>query len=126
VRAAQSNTPGIFGEVVRNVLTFFLRMLIALNFIRFALSFFAGFEGSEHSLGWVDRNLGDYRLGGFEIDFVWILLSTPIIFFATFYFLSRTRINQWAYVDVAMCLACTLGFFVFLYRELVTGNLYFG
>jgi hypothetical protein len=128
MRSSQTYHYGIFDEVPRIVLTFGLRFLIALNFVRFALSFVPAFEGTAENpgAGWINKALGFYRFDGFTLDFVWMVLSTPVIFFAAFYFSSRVKVHRWAFIDVVLCLAWTVAFFIFLYRQLASGLLDFG
>jgi hypothetical protein len=105
----------------QSISTYIFRALIAVNAIRFALSFAPKFEGTANSPGWIDNVLGAHRLGGFRIDFLWIVLSTILIFFAGFHFLVRRRT-----VDALLCFLWTLAFFVFIHHLILIGVLDFG
>jgi NADH:ubiquinone oxidoreductase subunit H len=103
-----------------------IRAVIALNFLRFGLSFSPWFEGTVDSVGESDRLFGGYRLGGFRIDFVWLVASTLVIFSATFYFLMVSKRDHRARVDAFLCAGWTVAFVVYIARVLLTGILYFG
>ena len=108
------------------VLSFICRVLIGINCIQFLLSFFPKFEGTADSVGWIDSVLDGYRIDGFRIDFVWLVLSTLFIFFAGFEFRSRASVSRGAYIDTRLCFAWTLAFFVFVYHAIYVGVLDFG
>jgi hypothetical protein len=115
-----------FERRVARMVTLMFRAVIALNFLRFGLSFSRWFEGTPGSAGMCDRLLGGYRLGGFRVDFAWLIASTLIIFPATFYFLSVSNSDHRARVDVFLCAAWTIACVVYVMRGLLTGMLYFG
>jgi hypothetical protein len=61
-----------------------LRIVIALNFIRFALSFLPLFEGTAESAGFADRLFNPMHTDGFRSDFLWLIVSSTYVFFAMF------------------------------------------
>ena len=99
----------------------FLRLVVAINLLRFVLSFFPSFEGTADSEGWLDSLLNPYRIDGFRIDLVWLVFSTVIIFLAGFHFLRRRAI-----FDAVLCFGWTLAFFCFIYHLIAMGVLDFG
>lgn len=103
-----------------------VRVALAMNFLRFLLSFIPSFEGTEHDAGSVEKLFGSFRIAGFRADFVWLLFSTPIIFLAAFYFLWEARKNRLALIDFALCLLWVAAFAEYVLRMLHTGLLDFG
>jgi hypothetical protein len=103
-----------------------LRVVIALNFVRFALSFLPWFEGTENSAGIADQIFNPRHTDGFRSDFLWLFFSTILIFFAMFAFIPKFRRESKARINVFMCLAWLAAYFIYLWRSLVTGVLYFG
>jgi hypothetical protein len=62
------------------VLGWSLRALIAIDFALFILTFVPAFSGIGQQPGLADRLWGDYRLGGWRGDVVWVFGSTLAIF----------------------------------------------
>jgi hypothetical protein len=108
------------------VLTWLLRIAVALNFVRFALSFSPQFEGTAQTAGTIDRLLGPYTVGTFRADFAWLIGSTMIIFPAAFYFARVSEKNPRARLDAVLCLAWTAAFVVYVIKSLLMGVLYPG
>jgi hypothetical protein len=104
-----------------------LRAIIVLNFIRFALSFSPRFEGTAQKEGAIDRLLGSYTvLGFFRPDFAWLIVSTIVIFAASFYFARISKTDEQARSDVLLCRAWCLAFVVYIVKVILTGVLYPG
>ena len=103
-----------------------LRAAIAINFIRFALSFSPRFEGTAASGGLADRIFGGYRLGGFRADGIWLVVSTCVIFLATFYFFLSSKSDPKAKTDTYLCIAWVVAFVIFVARAFLTGIIDFG
>jgi hypothetical protein len=102
-----------------------IRSAIAVNFIRFALSFSSRFEGTAGTVGLADR-LFKLRWGGFRLDFVWLVVSTLVIFLAMFYFLLNLKSNPEAKIDTFFCVAWVVAFVIFIARAFLTGIIDFG
>src|SRR5277367_2547181 len=71
--------------------TIVLRAVIALNLVRFALSFLPWFEGTEHSVGFAQQLFNPRHTNGFRSDFLWLFFSTVFIFFAMFAFIPKFK-----------------------------------
>jgi|SRR5579863_113848 hypothetical protein len=118
----------------RSIRSFFPRMLpwvfraaIALNFVRFVLSFIPSFEGTAERAGIIDGLLGKYTVFGFfRPDFAWLFGSTMVIFPATFYFANISKNDPRARLDVLLGWAWTVAFVIYVIRSIVTGVLYPG
>lgn len=102
-----------------------IRCLIAINFVRFALSFSSRFEGDSETSGLADQ-LFSVRLGGFRADFIWLGLTTIAIFLATFYFFLSRNMYPHRKLDAFACLAWVAAFSVFVARAFFTGIIDFG
>jgi hypothetical protein len=102
-----------------------IRSVIAVNFVRFALSFSARFEGTAGSVGVADW-LFQMRWAGFRIDFIWLVISTIVVFYAMFYFLSSRKNNSLAKIDALACLAWVVAFVLDIVRSFLTGVIDFG
>lgn len=112
---------------VYTALTWSLRTAVALNFVRFALSFDPRFEGTAHSAGTIDRLLGsDTWFGFFRPDFAWLIVSTIVIFAASFYFARVSEQYHRARLDVFLCRVWTAAFVIYIIKLLFTGVLYPG
>jgi len=85
--------------------TIVLRIIIALNFIRFALSFLPWFEGTENSVGFADRFFNPRHSNGFRSDFLWLIFSTIFIFCAMLAFIPSFRREATARTNVYLCMA---------------------
>jgi hypothetical protein len=113
------------GERRVHTAVFMIRAVIAINFLRFALSFSSRFEGTEGGPGLADRIFA-LRLGGFRVDGIWLVASTCVIFVATFYFLLNSRENPKSRIDACLCAAWVVAFVIFLARAFLTGVIDFG
>src|SRR6516165_9850772 len=83
--AIHSDDSGVSTQVERRkFVPIVFRALIAINIVRFALSFLPASEGSA---GWINSALGSCLVTGWRIDLWWLAVSTPLIFFAGFGFL---------------------------------------
>jgi len=56
-----------------------LRGLLAVDFALFVLTFIPAFSGIGQEPGLADRLLGNYRLGGWRADVVWMCASSVLI-----------------------------------------------
>ncbi|MGD0443026.1 MAG: hypothetical protein ABSA39_03730 [Edaphobacter sp.] len=106
--------------------TIVLRVVIVLNFIRFALSFLPWFEGTEKSAGFADQLFNPRHTDGWRSDFLWLIFSTLLVFVAMFGFIPRFKRESIARTNVYLCLLWLVTFFIYIYRCLVTGVLDFG
>jgi hypothetical protein len=61
------------------VVGWFICAAIAVNFILFVLMFIPAFSGIGPEPGLADRIWGNYRLGGWRADVVWVVISTVAI-----------------------------------------------
>jgi len=102
-----------------------IRPIVAVNFVRFLLAFIPSFEGTEKSVGMADRIFA-WRISGFRVDFVWLIVSTLFIFMAGIYFISRFKEDHTAKVDAILCAIWVVAFLIYILRTLVTGMLDFG
>lgn len=110
----------------RTTLRWLLRAAIALNFVRFALSFVPKFEGTAASAGIADKLFGAYTVGFFRADFAWLIGSTIVIFAATFYFAKDSRNDPHARLDVLLGWTWIVAFVIYILRSILTGVLYPG
>jgi hypothetical protein len=106
--------------------TIVLRAVIALNFVRFALSFLPWFEGTEHSAGFADQLFNPRHTNGFRSDFLWLFFSTVFIFFAMFVFIPKFKQESKARINVYLCSAWLAAFLIYILKSLFTGLLDFG
>jgi len=102
-----------------------LRMILVLNFIRFALSFVPRFEGTADAPGLADR-IFHSSIGGFRIDFVWLIVSTVLISVVLFVHLTNRESRFETVNDSVFWFFWIMAFFVYIYRALATGVLDFG
>ena len=102
------------------------RFVVALNFLRFALSFWPHFEGTAARPGLADSLFGIYRSDGFRLDFSWLILSTFAVFAAIFYFFGEAKHDRRAKIDALFCIAWVLAFVIYVGKALITGVLDFG
>jgi hypothetical protein len=102
------------------------RAAIALNFVRFALSFFPKFEGTAESAGIADKLFGAYTVIFFRADFAWLIGSTMVIFPATLYLAKTLRTDPQARLDVLLGLAWTAASVIYLIKSILTGVLFPG
>ena len=120
-----ADTTKTFGGPVYAISIWVLRAIIVLNFIRFALSFFPRFEGTAQKAGTIDRLLGSYTvLGFFRPDFAWLIVSTMVIFAASFYLAGILKTDERARTDVLLCWGWCLAFVVYIVQLVLTGVLY--
>jgi hypothetical protein len=103
-----------------------LRVVIALNFTRFALSFLPWFEGTAAQPGLADEVFGRYRIGGFRADFVWLIASTAVILCSMPYVLRASKNSSKMKVDSYLCIAWIIAFILFVAKALLSGVLYPG
>jgi hypothetical protein len=108
------------------ILSLVTRTVIALNFVRFALSFSTRFEGTPEGAGAADRLFGAYIIGVFRADFAWLIFSTAAIFGAVLYFAAKSRNYPTARIDLLLSLAWIVAFIIYIIRSLLTGVLYPG
>ncbi len=117
-------------ELVNNhsgrAMTYVVRVAIALNFVRFALSFSPAFEGTTTSMGIADRIFASHRVGGFRLDAVWLFASSCVILFAALYFLFNVKSDPTAKTDLFLCIAWVIAFVIFVVRSFLTGTIDFG
>lgn len=123
---SRRNTPESISRLFCATLTWAFRIAIGLNFIHFALSFVPGFESTAGRAGIFDKLFGAYIVGTLRADFAWLLVSTMIIFPATFYFAKVSENDPRARLDVLLGRAWTVAFVVYLFKSVVTGELYPG
>jgi hypothetical protein len=116
--AGEKRTLG-FGTVV-------LRLVIALNFIRFALSFLPWFEGTASAAGFADQLFNPRHTDGWRSDVLWLFFSSLYVFFAMFVFVPDFWREAKARTNVYLGFAWLVAFLIDVYRSLVTGTLYFG
>jgi hypothetical protein len=103
-----------------------LRIVLSVNVVFFALSFWPRYAGTGNTPGLADEWFGNYRLDGFRADFAWLMLATAAAAVAFFYFLDEWKSDRRARVDVLLCVAWVIAFVVIVWHDLVTGILYFG
>jgi hypothetical protein len=107
-----------------------LRALLGVNFTRFALSFSDRFEGTGKTAGWIDHALATNRMAGFRLDFVWLVLSTPIILFIANHLFAQSRGRPEAIrstrIDLFLSVVWLFAFLFYVFRLLFTGRLDFG
>jgi len=110
----------------RSILSYLLRCIIALNFFRFALSFWPRFEGTDKNVGIVDQLFSACRLGGFRIDFLWLIGSTLVVLFFILVFAIRARKDPSAKFDLILCIAWVASFAIYMVKLALSGLLDFG
>jgi hypothetical protein len=109
----------------RSVLSWLLRGLIAINFVRLSLGWSTSFEGNAHNPGTADRVFTNHG-GGFRSDFQWLILTTLIISIAFFCQLPRLRTSRIARINALFCAVEVIGFVLYVRHALFTGVLAFG
>ena len=102
-----------------------IRSIVAVNFVRFLLAFVPSFEGTDKSVGAADTIFA-WRMAGFRADFVWLVVSTILVFLAGVYFIFRIKEDRTAKTDVILCAAWVVAFIIYIARTLFTGVLDFG
>lgn len=120
------STPAVNSDI-RNgrnrIASWFLRSVIAIDFVRFALSFSSRFEGTDN-VGIADGIFS--RLGGFRVDFLRLVVSTVVIFFALLYFLVIRRKSPEVKIDTIFCAVWLVAFLIYMIRVTAAGLLDFG
>ncbi len=106
--------------------TIVLRGVIALNLVRFALSFLPWFEGTKHGAGFADQLFNPRHTNGFRSDFLWLFFSTIFIFFVMFAFIPKFKRESKARINVYLCLGWLAAFLIYILKSLFTGFLDFG
>ena len=112
--------------IAQNPLEMLLRGVIALNLALLALSWWPWFEGTAEKPGEVDQLLGAFRVGGFRLDCVWLVVSTLFIVFALFPMLFAATKSRSARINAALCAIEILAFCSFVYRLMTSGLIDFG
>jgi len=102
-----------------------LRIVLAFNFVRFALSFVPRFEGTAEAPGLADR-IFRFSVAGFRIDFVWLIVSTVLIAVALVVLLTDRETRSETVNDSVFSLFWIMAFLVYIFRALATGVLDFG
>lgn len=102
------------------------RIVVGLNFVRFALSFSRVFEGTGENNGIADQLFNPNHHFGFRLDFVWLLISTFVISLATVFFIRGIQRDRNARINVVLGLTWLIAFAVYMERSLTSGLLYFG
>jgi hypothetical protein len=110
---------------IGSVLSWLLRGVIAINILRMALGWSTWFEGNADHAGMADR-LFPNRSGGFRGDFLWLIVTTLMIFIAFFWQLPRLRRDRAARINALLCVLEVVGFVLYVRHALLTGVLYFG
>jgi hypothetical protein len=106
--------------------TVVLRVVIVLNFIRFALSFLPWFEGTASAAGFADQLFNPRHTDGWRYDFLWLFFSSLYVFFAMSVFGPDFWQEPKARTNVYPGFAWLVAFSIYVYRVLVTGTHYFG
>lgn len=109
----------------RSVLSWLLRGLIAVNLFRLSLGWSTSFEGDAHNPGIADRVFTN-RGGGFRSDFLWLILTTLMIFIAFCCQLPWLRTSRTARINALLCVVEVVGFVLYVRQVLLTGVLHFG
>jgi hypothetical protein len=108
------------------IYAWFLRLIIAVNFGLFALSFWPRFEGGANRIGLADQIFGEYRLSGFRVDFAWLALSTFAVFAGALFLLSEFRRDRRACIDLFLSVGWLIAFVIYIYQGVRSGVLDFG
>jgi hypothetical protein len=103
-----------------------LRCVIGLNFLLFGLSFSPAFEGDEHTPGAADWIFNPHHTNGFRADFIWLVVTTILIFGALCVSVPRMARSRSARVDVALSALWIVAFIWYVERILMMGLLDFG
>ena len=119
---AKSSTEERFGGAGGMI----FRAVIALNFIRFALSFWPRFEGTAHSIGIADYIFPYNSWTIFRLDFDWLLGSSAIIFVSIFYFIVVWKSDPEAKANLLLSCAWLVAFCIYVARIFTTGLVDFG
>jgi len=110
----------------RTTLRWVFRAALALNFVRFALSFVPKFEGTAARAGIADELFGAYTVGFFRADFAWLIGSTIVLFAATLYFAKDSENDPEARLDVLLGWTWIVAFVIYVIKSIFTGVLYPG
>jgi hypothetical protein len=102
------------------------RITVALNFFRFALSFWPRFEGTDADGGIADRLFNPFHHSGFRIDFVWLVISTFVVCLVTVLSMASIQKERRARINAVLGLSWMIAFAVYIVRSLTGGILYFG
>ena len=97
--------------VAKRPIDWMLRGVLAVNVALFVLSFFPAFSGLGPTPGWADRLWGNYRLGSWRADFVWMCMSTVLLSVAG---LPRTRDRSARTTTRMLCWAWLACFAIYL------------
>lgn len=103
-----------------------LRVMIGVNFFRFALSFFPWFEGTADQPGMADRLFGDVRIDGWRLDICWLVGSSFFVFVGLLLLIPKGWKEPAVRVTAYLFAAWMVAFFVYFIRALLQGVLYFG
>ena len=102
------------------------RIVVGLNFVRFALSFSRVFEGTGQNDGIADTLFNPSGHFGFRLDFVWLVFSTLAIVVATLLFIRGIQSERRARIDVVLGLTWMIAFAVYKTKSLTSGIFYLG
>jgi hypothetical protein len=94
------------------------RTVVVINFVRFGLSFFVDFEGTTNQIGLSDK-LFSLRFGGFRIDFVWLVVTTPLILLFTLFHAAKQSGDPTAKLDAILGASWVLAFVFYTVRALL-------
>ena len=108
-----------------SVLSWLLRGVVAINLLRLSLGWSTWFEGDVNHAGMADRLFPNHG-GGFRDDFLWLIVTTLMIFIAFFWKLPRLRTSRTARINALLCAVEVIGFVFYVRHALLTGVLYFG
>lgn len=117
---------------VPRLLVFLFRGVVAVNFLYVALSFLPWFKETPGGGAMYERLFGAYRLGGFRVDFVWLVASTLFIFCAAgffviaFIFMPDYRKDRNARLDGCLSIGWVVAFLLYLAWMLFSGMIDFG
>ncbi len=102
-----------------------LRIGVTGNLVLISLTWWPRFSGTERQAGLADEFFGQFTIGGFRIDFVWLVASSAAFLFAGFYFFKSNRESRTARINGILCVIGVLAFVVYMLKLLTSGLLYF-
>ena len=108
------------------LIDFLVRACVIVNLVLILLTWWPRFSGSENQAGLADQVFGQFRIGGFRIDLVWIVLSSAVLFFASFHFFNSSGERKATFLNGVFCVAGVLAFIVYIHKILTSGILWFG
>jgi hypothetical protein len=103
-----------------------LRFIVPINLALDALSWSKVFAGTENRVGIADQLFGWFRIIGFRIDVVFLVVCFFGCLLATSWLWDEAKTRAPARLTLFLCILDVLGFLIYAHHLLFSGLLWFG